>query len=227
MNIIKKIFNLSPVGLQIYTRKFVFGEKKIDYQKRFVDFDIKEGERVLDIGSGGSPFVYATHLVDKFPGKTHHRYEEFRTNGVEFTQADVEDLPFDDKSFDYIYTSHVLEHVENPEKALNEISRVGKRGFIEVPTKMSDTVLNLTRLQHFHKWYINKVGKKLIFIEYNQNELRDMGNMECFYMAHSLFTNAFRRMYRKHKDLFSTFYIWSDRIEYVIINKEGDIIAQQ
>jgi SAM-dependent methyltransferase len=226
MSLLTKFFDLSPIGIQIYTRKFVFGEKKIDYQTRFVKFDIKDGEKVLDIGSGGDPFPYATHLTDKFPGDTHHRYQKLNTKNLPFTQADVQNLPFEDKSFDFVYCSHVLEHVEDPAKALSEISRVGKRGFIEVPDKMSDIIFNLTRLQHFHKWYINKVGKKLIFIEYTEGELRDTGDRELFHMAHSFIPNAFKRMYRKNKDLFTNFHLWEDKIEFIVYNKEGQLIAK-
>lgn len=224
MGFFKRIIDFSPIGVQVYTRKFVFGERKIDYQRRFVHFDIKEGEKVLDIGSGGSPFPYATHLVDKYPGETHHRYEKFKTNKLPFTQADVQELPFDDKSFDFVYCSHVLEHIEDPIKALNEISRVGKRGFIEVPTKTSDLIFNLTRLKHFHKWHINKVGNKLLFIEYNNNELRDTGDRELFHMAHSFFTNSFKRMYRRNKDMFSIFYFWEEKIDFIVIDKNGEVI---
>jgi ubiquinone/menaquinone biosynthesis C-methylase UbiE len=226
MSIISKLFDLSPIGMQIYSRKFVFGEKKIDYQTRFVNFDIKDGEKVLDIGSGGDPFPFATHLVDKYPGETHHRYQKLKTKNLPFTQADVQELPFKDKEFDFIYCSHVLEHVEDPAKAMDEISRVGKKGFIEVPARMSDIIFNMTRLKHFHKWYINKVGNKLIFIEYRQDELRDTGDKELFFMAHSFFTNAFKRMYRKNKDMFTHFHLWEDKIEYIVFNNEGQIIAK-
>ncbi len=225
MNYLRKFFNLSPIGVKIYSRKFLFGEKRIDYQKRFVNFNIKEGAKVLDIGSGGSPFPFATQLVDKFPQKTHHRYEKFDTKGLPFVQADVEDLPFEDKSFDYVYCSHVLEHTNNPAKALNEIQRVGKRGFIEVPTKMSDTIFNYTRLKHFHRWYINKVGSKLVFIEYGEDEQRDTEDQEFLFMTHSLFTNSFKRLFRKHRDLFSVLYTWENKIEFIVINNDGTIIS--
>jgi len=226
MNILRKIFHLSPIGIQIYTRKFILKERRFDYQKKFVQFKVKDGDKVLDIGSGGSPFPYATQLVDKYPEKTHHRYEKFKTNQLPFTQADVEKLPFEDKTFDYVYCSHVLEHVANPVQALNEIQRVGKRGFIEVPTKMSDTIFNYTRLGDFHKWYINKVGDKLVFIEYNENELRDTGNKELFFMVHSLLTNSFKRMFHRNRDMFSCFYLWENEIKYIVIDKNGNIISK-
>ncbi len=227
MNIFKKIFNLSPLGIQIYTRKILSSEKKFDYQKRFINFDIKKDEKVLDIGSGGSPFPYATHLADKYPGETHHRYEKFDKKDLPFTKADIEKLPFDDKSFDFVYTAHVLEHVENPAKALDELMRVGKRGYIEVPTRMSDIIFNLTRLKHFHKWHINIAGNTIIFIEYSKNDLKDTGDRELFHMGHSLFTNAFKRTYRKNKDLYTNMFLWNKKFNYYIFDKKGNIIAQR
>lgn len=38
--------------------------------------------------------------------------------------ADITDIPFSDDSFDIIYCSHVLEHVDDDRKALFELSRV-------------------------------------------------------------------------------------------------------
>lgn len=226
MNFIKRLFDLLPFGIIFYTRKIPFGEKRHEYQSRFVNFDINKGDKILDIGCGGYPFPYATQLVDKFPEDTHHRYEDLKKLGIPFVEASVENLPFEDKSFDYVYCSHVLEHVEEPEKAIKEIQRVGKKGYIEVPTKMSDTLFNYTRLEHFHKWYINIVGNKMIFIEYNDKEQRDTNFKELFFMAHSLFTNNFKRFFKRNRDLFSNLFVWEGEIEFIIINKEGEIIAQ-
>src|SRR6185312_3065915 len=39
-------------------------------------------------------------------------------------KADITNLPFPDKSFDFVYASHVLEHVKDDSKALSEIRRV-------------------------------------------------------------------------------------------------------
>ncbi|XSC45843.1 class I SAM-dependent methyltransferase [Bradyrhizobium sp. RDT10] len=42
-------------------------------------------------------------------------------------------LPFEDKSFDTAIAIHVLEHVEHERLFLNELKRVSKRVFVEVP----------------------------------------------------------------------------------------------
>ena len=54
---------------------------------------------------------------------------------VEFMTADAESLPFADNSFDWVISSHVLEHVPDFEKALAEIRRVTtKKAIIAMPT---------------------------------------------------------------------------------------------
>jgi ubiquinone/menaquinone biosynthesis C-methylase UbiE len=37
-------------------------------------------------------------------------------------------IPFDDQTFDIVLTSHVLEHIPNDIKAMNELSRILKTG---------------------------------------------------------------------------------------------------
>ncbi len=221
--VFKKILSKSPVGFAFYTRKFIASEKKIDYQRRFLNFDIQVDSKVLDIGSGGEPFVHANFLMDRYPGKTQHRYNKLKTNNLPFVVGDIQYLPYKNKSFDYVYCAHVLEHVEKPNIALEEIIRIGKRGYIEVPTKMSDIVFNFAKLQHFHKWHINVIGNTLLFIEYSEKEQRDTGDQELFYMAHSMLPNSIRSMYRKNKDLFTNMFMWKDKFDYFIFDKNGNM----
>ncbi|MEE9450879.1 MAG: class I SAM-dependent methyltransferase [Ignavibacteriaceae bacterium] len=221
----KKVFSKSPLGLILYTRKFIFSEEKIKYQKRYVRFNIKPGARVLDIGSGGEPFPYANFLMDRYPGETQHRYNPLKTNNLPFSTGNVEFLPYKDKSFDFVYCAHVLEHVENPVRALTEIQRVGKSGYIEVPTRMSDIIFNFAKLKHFHKWHISMVGNTLIFIEYTEKERRDTGDQEFFYMVHSLIPNSIKSMFRNNKDLFANMFLWNDSFVFFIFNKNGNLIS--
>jgi ubiquinone/menaquinone biosynthesis C-methylase UbiE len=43
-------------------------------------------------------------------------------------KVDITDTPFDDRSFDVLYCSHVLEHVPGDHKAMQECYRVLKSG---------------------------------------------------------------------------------------------------
>jgi SAM-dependent methyltransferase len=53
-------------------------------------------------------------------------------------KADIQDLPFEENSFDVIFCNHVLEHVDNDQKALSELFRVmkpGGWGILQVPIR--------------------------------------------------------------------------------------------
>jgi SAM-dependent methyltransferase len=93
------------------------------------DLNIKKTDRVLEVGGGHRPHPRANVVVDKFIHNNFHRSGDLKVlkNQV-FLEADGENLPFSDKEFDYVICSHVLEHVENPEKFLSEQFRVAKRG---------------------------------------------------------------------------------------------------
>lgn len=57
-----------------------------------------------------------------------------RYPGVEFIAANVEDLPFPDRSFDTVVCTHTLEHVQNLQQAIGELRRVAReRVIIVVP----------------------------------------------------------------------------------------------
>lgn len=47
-------------------------------------------------------------------------------------KCDITDLPFNDQEFDFVYGSHVLEHVQNDLKALSEITRILKPNGIAI-----------------------------------------------------------------------------------------------
>jgi len=47
---------------------------------------------------------------------------------VEFRQADIFNLPFDDETFDSVIVCFVLEHLDDPIKALKAVKRVLKKG---------------------------------------------------------------------------------------------------
>jgi ubiquinone/menaquinone biosynthesis C-methylase UbiE len=45
-------------------------------------------------------------------------------SGVRYVACNVQNLPFSDRSFDYVVSTHMLEHVQNLPKAVNELRRV-------------------------------------------------------------------------------------------------------
>ncbi len=55
-------------------------------------------------------------------------------------KADILDLPFEDKRFDFVLCNHVLEHIEDDAKAMSELFRVlkpGGIGIFQIPQDLS------------------------------------------------------------------------------------------
>ena len=61
-------------------------------------------------------------------------------------------MPFKDNEFDYIIASHVVEHVEDISYFLNELYRVGRRGYIEIPTRLEDNLVFENKKDHI--WHL-------------------------------------------------------------------------
>ena len=67
--------------------------------------------------------------------------------------GDVTALPFQSGSFDYVYASHVLEHVDSPTSACREVMRVGHAGYIETPSPFLEQGLALRGLEPPESWF--------------------------------------------------------------------------
>ncbi len=113
---------------------------------------IKEGDTVLDLGSGaGNDCFVAREIVgstgkiigvDMTPimiKKARENAEKLNFNNVEFRYGEIEDLPVNDCTIDVVVSNCVLNLVPNKEKAFQEMYRVIKpQGHFSV----SDVVLN-------------------------------------------------------------------------------------
>ena len=53
---------------------------------------------------------------------------------VEYPMVDMQALPYNDNSFDFVISDQVIEHLENPPKAIYESYRVLKKGGIAIHT---------------------------------------------------------------------------------------------
>ncbi len=94
-------------------------------------------------------------------------------HGVEFVECSITDTPFDDRSFDVIYSNHVVEHIENIDKAFDELLRIGKNNCIyafSVPTNtwllLSLPAQYLSKLKSFIK-----IVQSKLFIRNKSDEL--------------------------------------------------------
>jgi demethylmenaquinone methyltransferase/2-methoxy-6-polyprenyl-1,4-benzoquinol methylase len=99
-------------------------------------FGVEQGDRVLDVGCGTG---FATegllqhtdevHGLDQSDGQLSKAFAKFgRTEQVKFYRGDAERLPFNDDTFDALWSSGSIEYWPNPVAALEEFRRVVKPG---------------------------------------------------------------------------------------------------
>ncbi|NKQ19543.1 class I SAM-dependent methyltransferase [Brevibacillus laterosporus] len=135
-------FNLANDGKMSYTEwQFRKGDQTIQF---FLPFHSQEemfkNKTVLDIGcgGGGKTCYYATFGPEKIIGIdiVPHYAEEgnafAREKGLDniasFMTGDASKMLFEDETFDTIIMNDAMEHVDNPEKTLEECFRVLKKG---------------------------------------------------------------------------------------------------
>jgi 2-polyprenyl-3-methyl-5-hydroxy-6-metoxy-1,4-benzoquinol methylase len=100
-------------------------------------YDEMRGRRVLEIGCGmgcmamnwaqRGALITAIDLNPTSIAQTKQRFSLLNLN-ADIRQADAEALPFDDASFDYVYSWGVLHHTPDTARAIEEIRRVLRPG---------------------------------------------------------------------------------------------------
>lgn len=107
--------------------------------------------RVLDVGGGFNSWLgdLVTDIIDINP----------REGVVTVHQGDVHDpnlwSGFKDDEFDFVNCTHLLEDVRDPQFVARQISRVGKAGFVAVPTARQEFSVRESRAYRgwsHHRW---------------------------------------------------------------------------
>lgn len=193
-------------------------ELQLKYVKTF---NIKEGDRVLDIGCGGDPFPMSTVVADRFPDSDQDRPSyPLETLGKPFVVCDVQALPFRDKSYDFVYCSQLLEHVPDPIIACREIQRVSLRGYIDTPYRISDVLHNYLFL---HRWSVSHAGNTLVFREYQEWERKGTNDKTFEQLAVSKNNNFYRWWREKNYNFFVNRLFWEGSFRCIVILRDGSI----
>jgi arsenite methyltransferase len=103
--------------------------------------NIKEGDTVLDLGSGAGNDVFIAakitgdngkviglDMTEAMVSKADQNKEKLGINNVEFRLGDIEDMPVDNNSIDVVLSNCVMNLVPDKEKAFSEMYRVIRPG---------------------------------------------------------------------------------------------------
>lgn len=136
---------------------------------------IGDNDRVLDIGAWAQPFCRADYVIDIMPyesrgvfGTTGEGPERFtKDTWIYHDISGRKPLPFEDKFFDFVICSHVLEDIRDPVNLCSEIIRVGKRGYIEVPSRTMEVIWGVERSgytgYYHHRWLVDIAENRIEF----------------------------------------------------------------
>lgn len=139
-------------------RAKTFDDRRFNYfrlmQKKLVSsLNLKEGQRLLDLGCGtGWAVRYAVDLVHergefygidispKMIDKAEASSSGFKN--IHFSVTSAEQLPFDDDFFDFVICSNSFHHYFDPDRVLSEVRRILKpAGRIYILDATADTFI--------------------------------------------------------------------------------------
>ena len=156
--------------------------------------------KVLDIGCGYRANQYATTIADI------KDFSDFY-KGKNFIRINEKILPFKNKEFDFVISSHVIEHVEDFEFFIKEIERISNKGYIELPTRLGDNLVFENKNDHIWWFTYDDINNQIIASKRNQ----------LIYPFITVSTGKlFEEMYRESLVLELS---WEEKIDYKISNE--------
>ena len=172
--------------------------------KQFIDNLLHKNPnwKILDIGCGYSPNKYATVFCDtqdlsKF-------YKEKKFIKLEGTK-----LPFENKEFDFVIASHVMEHVLDIEFFINELERISSNGYIELPTKLEDNLVFENKKDHLWHMDFDDVNFNIIISKKVQ------------YIEPILTVSSMKKFDELFRKSFVLELLWKDKINYILDKKSN------
>lgn len=117
---------------------------------------------ILDIGCGYTANKYSKVVSDVQDLSTFYKDKKF-------VRILEKKLPFKDNEFDFVITSHVIEHVEDFQFFIKEIERISRQGYIELPTRLEDNLV-IENLKD-HIWWFKYDDDLKILIASKKNQI--------------------------------------------------------
>ena len=185
-----------------------------DHAKR-ICAELGDSDKLLDIGGWYRPFRRADYVVDILPYETrgiggHQGEGEERFTADTWILHDLcgkKPLPFEDKQFDYVTCSHVLEDIRDPLQLCSELIRVAKRGYIEVPSRLVEQTFGLEGQNYagyyHHRWLVD-IGENSIDFRFKVHLLHKS------WMCH--FPKSFTDTLKEEQ--WVSWLFWDDSFEY-------------
>jgi SAM-dependent methyltransferase len=177
---------------------------------------------ILDVGGWFKPEPRATHVVDLMPWETRYarltlgpvsgeRFSKQTWTQVDFLKSGFR-LPYPDKSFDLVLCGHTIEDLSDPEPLLKEMERIGRRGVIECPSRLTEQTIGVRDRERtspghpHHHWIVDVSGGELVLFSKADSRLDRTETLIPLSFAEGLIaSNADRAL---------TTFEWRDTLRY-------------
>ena len=156
--------------------------------------------KVLDIGCGFRANENATVIADIKDLSEYYKNKKF-------IKIESKKLPFNDKEFDFVIASHVIEHIDDFEFFVKELERISSKGYIELPTRLGDNLVFENKNDHIWWFTYDDINNQILASK--RNQLIDP------FMTVST-GKIFEEMFRESLVLEI---VWENKIEYKITNE--------
>ena len=117
--------------------------------------------KILDIGCGYRANKNASVIADIQDFSDFYKEKKF-------VKIEGKNLPFEDKEFDFVIASHVIEHIDNFEFFIKELERISSKGYIELPSRLGDNLVFENKNDHIWWFCFDDVTNQLIASKKNQ-----------------------------------------------------------
>jgi len=157
---------------------------------------------ILDIGCNISAIKYAQTCADIKDLSSFYKNKNF-------VLIKTKELPFKDNEFDFVFASHVIEHVDDVAFFIKELQRISKKGYIELPTILEDNIVLSHNSSEDHKWYFQFDDVNNVLLTEKKKQLIQP------FITHGVLFGSWRKNFRSSLVLEL---LWENEINYEFKN---------
>jgi hypothetical protein len=146
------------------------GHDEMIADKKDILSKIRPNDIVVDIGGWFKPLKRANKIIDILPYDTRVTQNAIgdpdemecysKSDWIVRDLCDRAPFPFRDKEVDFVFCAQTLEDIRDPIWVCSEIVRIGKRGYIEIPSRALETTRGIEKWQYtgfyHHRWLIER-----------------------------------------------------------------------
>jgi SAM-dependent methyltransferase len=154
----------------LYIKNFYWGPNELVIKMIEQFCTTNKYKRILEIGPGKIPFNLATEFIGS---------NETVKNYIDI-DIDKEKIPYDSNNFDFIFCRHVLEDIQNPDFALQEIFRVSKfGGYMETPSPLIEITKDVdgSKFSNMYCGYLHH--RYIVWSNIQKNEIYFLPKYSC------------------------------------------------